>query len=59
MADFEEKMLEYFEKNPVILRSYMDDTLFIWEYGEESLKVFFRTSSYAKFVVKFHTLGKQ
>ena len=40
MSDFEEKMLESFEKKPLIWWRYRDDILFIWEHGEESLKVF-------------------
>ena len=40
MADFEEKMLEKFEKKPMIWWRYIDDIFFIWEHGEESLKVF-------------------
>ena len=40
MADFEEKMLESFEKKPMIWWRYIDDEFFIWEHGEESLKVF-------------------
>ena len=40
MADLEEKMLEIFEKNPMIWRRYIDDIFFIWKHGEESLKVF-------------------
>ena len=40
MADFEEKMLEGFEKKPIIWWRYIDDIFFIWEHGEESLKVF-------------------
>ena len=39
MADFEEKMLESFEKKPVIWWRYIDDIFFIWKHGEESLKV--------------------
>ena len=41
MADFEEKMLESFEKKAMIFWwRYTDDTFFIWENSEESLKVF-------------------
>ena len=40
MADFEKKMLESFEKKPMIWWRYIDDEFFIWEHGEESLKVF-------------------
>ena len=40
MADFNEKMLESFEKKPMFWRRYIDDIFFVWEHGEESLKVF-------------------
>ena len=40
MADFEEKMLETFEKKPMIWYRYIDDIFFIREHGQESLKVF-------------------
>ena len=40
MADFDEKMLESYEKKPMIWWRYIDDILFTWERGEESLKVF-------------------
>ena len=41
MADLEEKMLEIFEKkSPMIWWRYIDDAFFIWEHGEESLRVF-------------------
>ena len=40
MADLEEKMLEIFEKNPMIWWRYIDDIFFISEHGEESLRVF-------------------
>ena len=40
MADFQKKMLESFEKKPMIWWRYIDDIFFIWEHGEESLKVF-------------------
>ena len=40
MADFEEKMPECIEKKPVIWLRYIDNIFFIWEHGEESLKVF-------------------
>ena len=35
MADLEEKLLEIFEKNPMIWWRYIDDIFFIWEHGEE------------------------
>ena len=37
-TDFERKMLESFEKKT---NEYIDDILFIWEHGEESLRVVF------------------
>ena len=40
MADLEEKNLETFEEKTVIWWRYIDDLFFIWEQGEESLKVF-------------------
>ena len=40
MADFVEKILSSFEKKPMIWWRYIDDIFFIWEHGEESLKVF-------------------
>ena len=40
MADFEGKMLESFEKKPVIWWRYIDHRFFIWKHGQESLKVF-------------------
>ena len=40
MTDLEEKMLETFEKKPMILRKYIDDIFFIWEHDEESLEIF-------------------
>ena len=36
MADFNEKMLESFEKKPMFWWRYID-IFFIWEHGEESL----------------------
>ena len=42
MIDFEEKMFKSFEKKPMIWWRYIDDNFFIWEYGEESLKVFIK-----------------
>ena len=33
-------MLEKFGKEPMIWWRYIDDIFFIWEHGEESLKVF-------------------
>ena len=40
MADFQKKMLGSFEKKPMIWWRYINDIFFIWEHGEESLKVF-------------------
>ena len=40
MADFEEKMLESFEKKPVIWWRCIDDIFFNWEHDEVFLKVF-------------------
>ena len=40
MADLEEKLLEIFEKKPMIWWRYIDDIFFIWEHGEESLRDF-------------------
>ena len=39
-TDFEEKMLESFEKKNMIWWRYIYDIFFIWERGEGSLKVF-------------------
>ena len=39
MADFEGKLLENFEKKPIIWWRYIDVKFFIWEHFEESLKV--------------------
>ena len=40
MADFEEKMLESFEKKPVIWWRCTDEVFFNWEHDEVFLKVF-------------------
>ena len=40
MADFEEIILENFEKKPIIWWRYIDDIFFNWEDGKETLKVF-------------------
>ena len=53
MADFEEKMLESFEKKPMIWWRYIDDILFVWEHGEESLKVFREQVNMFHFTIKF------
>ena len=55
MADFEEKMLESFEKKPMIWWRYIDDILFIWEHGEESLKVFIEQVNMFYSTIKFTT----
>ena len=52
MADLEEKLLERFEK-PMIWWSYIDDIFFIWEHGEESLKVFIEQVNMFHSTVKF------
>ena len=39
MGDFEGKMLESFEKKPMIWWRYIDGIFLIWEHGEKSLKV--------------------
>ena len=53
MADFEEKMLESCEKKPVIWWRYIDDIFFIWEHGEESLKVFIEEVNMFNSTIKF------
>ena len=53
MADFEEKMLESFEKKPMIWWRYIDDILFIWEHGEESLKVLIEQVNMSHSRIKF------
>ena len=40
MANLEEKMLESFEKKPMIGWRYIEDIFFIWQHSEESLEVF-------------------
>ena len=40
MAHLEEKLLEIFEKKPMIWWRYIDNIFFIWEHGEESLRFF-------------------
>ena len=40
MADLEEEILNAFEEKPVIWWGYIDDILFVWEHGEESLEKF-------------------
>ena len=53
MADFEEKMLESFEKKAMIWWRYIDDSFFIWENGEESLKVFIERLNIFHSTIKF------
>ena len=53
MADFEENMLESFEKKAVIWWRYIDDIFFIWEHGEESLKVFIEQVNMFHSTIKF------
>ena len=53
MADFEEKILESFEKKPMIWWRYIVDIFFIWELGEESLKVFIEQVNMFHFTIKF------
>ena len=38
IADFEEKMLQSFEKKPVIWWRYIKGIFFIWEHVKESLR---------------------
>ena len=40
MADFQKKMLESFQKKPIIWWRHIDDVFLIWKHGKESLKVF-------------------
>ena len=53
MANLEEKMLEGFEKKPMIWWRYIDDIFFIWEHGEESLKVFIEQVNMFHSTIKF------
>ena len=55
MANLEEKMLEGFEKKPMIWWRYIDDIFFIWEHGEESLKVFTEQVNMLHSKIKFTT----
>ena len=52
MADFEEKMLESFEKKPIVWWRHID-IFFIWEHGEESLKVFIEQVNMFHSTIKF------
>ena len=53
MTNFEEKLLESFEKKPMILRKYIDDIFFIWKHGEQSLKVFIEQVNKFYSTIKF------
>ena len=53
MADFEEKFSESFEKKPMIWWRYIDYIFFIWEHGEESLKVFIEQVNMFHSTIKF------
>ena len=53
MAYFEEKKLGSFEKKPMIWWRNIDDIFFIWEYGEESLKVFTEQVNMFHSTIKF------
>ena len=53
MADFVEKMLESFEKKSMIRWRYIDDIVFIWQRGEESLKVFIHQVNMFHSTIKF------
>ena len=53
MTDFEEKMLESFEEKSIIWWRYVDDIFFIWDYGEESLKVFIQQVNMFHSTIKF------
>ena len=53
LANLEEKMLEGFEKKPMIWWRYIDDIFFIWEHGEESLKVFIEQVNMFHSTIKF------
>ena len=53
MADFEEKILESFEKKAMIWWRYTDDTFFISENSEESLKVFIEQVNRFHSTIKF------
>ena len=53
MVDFEQKLLENFEKKPMIWWRYIDDIFFIWEHGEESLKAFIEQVNMFHPTIKF------
>ena len=46
-------MLESFEKKPMILRRYKNDTFFIGEHGGESLKIFIESVNIFHSTIKF------
>ena len=46
-------MLESFEKKPVVWWRYIDDIFFIWENGEESLKIFMEQVKIFHSTIKF------
>ena len=54
MAGLEEKILETFEKNPMIWWRYIEDKHFIREHGEESLKAFIDQVSIFYPTIKFY-----
>ena len=49
VKDFDEKMLESFEKKPMVWWRYI---FFIWEHGEESLKVFIEQCNFFHSTIK-------
>ena len=53
MADFRKKIVEYFEKKPIIWWRYIDDIFFIREHGEESLKVYLEQVNMFFSTIKF------
>ena len=53
MAEFEEKLLENFEKKTMTWWRYIVDICFIWEHGEESLKVFIEQVNMFHSTIKF------
>ena len=53
MADLEERILEDIELQPRIRWRYIDDTFFIWEHGEDSLKQFIETLNAFHPTIKF------
>ena len=55
MADLEEKNLNAFEEKFMIWWRYIDDIVFIWEHGEESLKKFLNKLNSFHPTIKFTT----